>query len=84
VYDAKRFEVDQILDVAFNSNGNGLLFKIRWAAPFNVPSEDTWEPMRGVVYLTSFPNFFERVFIENFLRPLASSDFATAGLQEPP
>jgi hypothetical protein len=47
VHDAKRFEVDKLLDVAVNSNGNGLLFKVRWAAPFNVPTEDTWEPMRG-------------------------------------
>jgi hypothetical protein len=42
VHDAKGFEVDRILDVAFNSNGTGLLFKVRWAALFNVPSEDTW------------------------------------------
>jgi hypothetical protein len=48
VHDAKRFEVDQILDVSFNSNGTGPPIKVRWAAPFNVPIEDTWEPMRGV------------------------------------
>jgi hypothetical protein len=52
VHDAKRFKVDQILDVAFNSNGTGLLFKVRWPPPFNVPSEDTWEPMRGVNHLS--------------------------------
>jgi hypothetical protein len=57
VHDAKRFEVGQILDVAFNSNCTGLLFKIHWAAPFNVPSEDTWEPMRGVGHLNTFPEF---------------------------
>jgi hypothetical protein len=57
VHDAKRFEVDQIFDVAFNSNGIGILFKILWAAPFNVPSEDTWEPMRGVDHLNIFPKF---------------------------
>jgi hypothetical protein len=33
---------------------------------------------------TSFPNFFERMFIERYLRPLTLSDFATAGMQEPP
>jgi hypothetical protein len=57
VHDAKRFEVDQRLDVAFNSNGTGLLFKVRWATPFNVPSEDTWEPMRGVDRLKIFSEF---------------------------
>jgi hypothetical protein len=57
VHDAKRLEVDQVLDVAFNSNGTGLLFKIRWAAPFNVPSEDTWESMRGVNHLSIFSEF---------------------------
>jgi hypothetical protein len=29
VHDAKRFEVDRLLDVAFNSNGIGILFKVR-------------------------------------------------------
>jgi hypothetical protein len=29
VHGAKRFEVDRLLDVAFNSNGTGLLFKVR-------------------------------------------------------
>jgi hypothetical protein len=43
--------------VAFNSNGTGLLFKVRWAAPFNVPSEDTWEPMREVNHLSNFSEF---------------------------
>jgi hypothetical protein len=57
VYDAKRFEVDRLLDVAFNSNGTGILFKVRWAALFNVPSEDTWEPMRGVDRLEIFSDF---------------------------
>jgi hypothetical protein len=57
VHDAKRFKVDQILDVAFNSKGTRLLFKVRCAAPFNVPSEDTWEPMRGVDHLNIFPGF---------------------------
>jgi hypothetical protein len=82
VHDAKRIEVDQILYVAFNSYGKGLLFKVRWAASFNVPSEDTWEPMRAVNHLNIFPNFVERMFIENFLGPLTLSDFATASLQE--
>jgi hypothetical protein len=57
VHDAKRFEVDRLLDVAFNPNGNGLLFKVRWAAAFNGPSEDTWEPMRGVDHLNIFSKF---------------------------
>jgi hypothetical protein len=57
VHDAKRFTVDQILYVALNSNGTGLLFKVRWAAPFNAPSEDTWEPMRGVDHLNIFSEF---------------------------
>jgi hypothetical protein len=35
VHDAKPFEVERLLDVAFNSNGSGrLLFKIRWATRF--------------------------------------------------
>jgi hypothetical protein len=33
---------------------------------------------------TYFLNFFERMFIENFLGPLTSWDFAIVGLQEPP
>jgi hypothetical protein len=41
VYDAKRFEVDRLVDVAFNSNGSGLLLNVRWASPINVPREDT-------------------------------------------
>jgi hypothetical protein len=57
VRDAKRFKVYQILDVAFTSNGTGLLFKVRWEAPFNVPTEDTWEPMRGVNHLNIFSKF---------------------------
>jgi hypothetical protein len=57
VHDAKRFEVDRLLDVAFNSNGTGLWFKVCWAAPFNVPSEDTWQPMRGVDHLNIFSKF---------------------------
>jgi hypothetical protein len=69
VHDAKRFEVDQILDVAFNSNGTGLLFKVRWATPFNVPSEDTWEPMRGDNHLNIFSEFLRRdVYRELFVR----------------
>jgi hypothetical protein len=83
VHDAKRFEVDRLVHVAFNSNGTGLLFKVRWAASFNVPSEDIWEPMRGVDHLDIFFDFFERMSIETFLRPLILSDFATASLQEP-
>jgi hypothetical protein len=57
------------------------LFKVRWAAPFNVPSEDTWEPMRGVEHLNIFSEFLRT---ESFLRPLTLSYFATVGLQEPP
>jgi hypothetical protein len=57
VHDAKRFEVDQIFDVAFNSNSTGLLFKESRAAPFNVPSEDAWEPMRGVNHFNIFSEF---------------------------
>jgi hypothetical protein len=84
VHDAKQFEVEQILDVDFESIGTGLLFKVRYAAPFSVPSEDTWEPMRGVAHLNIFSEFLQHMFIENLLRPLTSSDFATAGLQECP
>jgi hypothetical protein len=62
VHDAKRFEVDQVLDVAFNSNGTGLLFK--------VPSEDTWEPMRGVNHLSIFSEFLQTdVYREFFGTP---------------
>jgi hypothetical protein len=61
VPDAKRFEVGRLLDVAFNSNGTGLLLRVRWAAPFNVPSEDTWEPMRGVDHLYIFSEFLRTV-----------------------
>jgi hypothetical protein len=32
VHDATRFEIVRLLDVAFNSNGGGLLFKVCWAA----------------------------------------------------
>ena len=42
------FYVERILDVDLNRNGSGLLFQVRWAYPFNVPSEDTWEPLRNV------------------------------------
>eukprot|EP00873_Tetraselmis_striata_P011441 jgi/Tetstr1/431705/TSEL_021230.t1 len=57
VHDANRFHVQDILDVAFNNNGTGLLFRVRWAFPYNVPSEDTWEPLRGVKHLDIFRSF---------------------------
>eukprot|EP00873_Tetraselmis_striata_P008895 jgi/Tetstr1/429159/TSEL_019112.t1 len=34
-----------------------LLFRVRWAFPYNVPSEDTWEPLRGVKHLDIFRSF---------------------------
>jgi hypothetical protein len=72
VHDAKLFEVDRLLDVAFKSNGIGLFFKVRWTGPFNVPSEVTWEPMQGVDHLDIFSDIFSDIFelmsIETFLR----------------
>jgi hypothetical protein len=71
VHDAKRFEVEQILDVACSSNGTtGLLFKVRWAASFNVPSKDTWEPMQGVNHSSIFSEFLRTdVYREFFGTP---------------
>jgi hypothetical protein len=83
VHVAKQVEVDRLLDVAFNSNGIGLLFKVRWAAPFDVPSEDTWEPMRGVDHLNIFSEFLRTDVFRDFLPPMTLSDFPSAGLQEP-
>eukprot|EP00951_Prasinocladus_malaysianus_P017048 scaffold134092_cov23-Prasinocladus_malaysianus.AAC.2 len=40
------YEVEDIIDVDFNRNYSGLLFRIRWAHPHNNPENDTWEPLR--------------------------------------
>jgi hypothetical protein len=72
VHDAKRFEVERLLDVAFNSNGIGLLIKLCWAESFNIPSEDSWEPMRGFKHVDVFSDSLRSdVYRESF----ATRDF---------
>jgi hypothetical protein len=68
VHDAKRFDVESIMDVAYNCIGTGLLFKVRWAYPYNVPSEDTWEPLRSVQHLTAFETFIKSPTFQDFVK----------------
>jgi hypothetical protein len=57
VHDANLFEVDQILDVAYNSTGTGLLFRVRWALPYNSHEDDIWEPLRHLSHLDTLHVF---------------------------
>jgi hypothetical protein len=72
VHDAERLEVKLLLDVAFNSNGIGLLIKVCWADPFNIPSEDTWEPMRRFKHVDVFSDSLRSDVYREFL---ATPDF---------
>ena len=73
VHDAKRFEVDQLLDSAYNSTGTGLLFRVRWSAPYNTPADDTWEPYRQVKHLDAFQAFLSTSTWRKFT---STTDFA--------
>jgi hypothetical protein len=68
VHDANRFEVDQILDVAYNSTGNGLLFRVRWALPYNSLEDDTWEPLRHLSHMDALHVFLSSTSWTKFSR----------------
>jgi hypothetical protein len=53
VHDANRFEVDQILDVVYNSTGTSLLFRFQ----YNSPKDDTWEPLRHLSHMDALHIF---------------------------
>ena len=42
------FVVDRLLDVDLNGNLTGLLFKVRWATPFEDEKHESLEPLRGL------------------------------------
>jgi hypothetical protein len=57
--------VDKLLDVRIDTDPTStaripsicLMFKVRWAAPFNAAEHDTWEPMRALTKLDAFREF---------------------------
>ena len=57
--DANTFDADAILDVDFNRNKSGLRFLVRWAAPWDDPSHDSWEPLRHVQDCSALYQFLE-------------------------
>jgi hypothetical protein len=44
------YTVDHIVDVGLHKTPSGtrVKFRVRWAAPYNDPSEDTWEPFSHI------------------------------------
>lgn len=62
------FLVESLLDVDFNSNRTGLLFNVRWAAPYDSPEHDTWEPLR---------HLSNTIALDVFLRSPAWATFAS-------
>ena len=66
VHDVNKFYVDHIMDVAYNSNGTGLLFKVRWSYPYNTPSDDTWEPTRNVKDCEALDTFMKTAKYKQF------------------
>ena len=55
------YEVDRLLDVKIGPDprysGQALLFKVRWASPYDAPQHDSWEPLRGVAKLDALQFF---------------------------
>ena len=56
---AAEFVVDKLVDVDFNSNSTGLLFKVKWASPFDGDDYDSWEPLRGLNKLSALDDFLK-------------------------
>jgi hypothetical protein len=57
------YEVQQLLDVKIGPDpryrGEALLFKVRWAAPYDAEEHDSWEPLRGVAKLDVLQPFLQ-------------------------
>jgi transposase InsO family protein len=63
IQDEEAYEVERLLDVKIekdmHTTGHPLCLKflVRWAAPFNDPSEDRWEPLKNVHRLDALAEF---------------------------
>ena len=66
------FVVDRLLDVDFNSNFTGLLFKVRSAAPYDDEQHDSWEPLRGLQKLSALDEFLKSSTWKKFI---ATTDY---------
>ena len=69
---AAEFVVDRLLDVDFNRNLTGLLFKVRWSAPYNDEQHDSWEPLRGLQRLSALDDFLQG---ETWKKFIATPDY---------
>jgi len=54
---AHEYRVGAISDVAYASDGSCLLFRVRWAEPYDDPRHDTWEPFTGVQDCAALSDF---------------------------
>ena len=55
---SSRFAVQSLLDVRLNPiTRRSLQFLVRWEAPFNDPSHDSWEPLRELDHLDAYDAF---------------------------
>ena len=71
---SKEFTVESLLDVRIT--GRSLYFLVRWAAPYNDPSEDTWEPMKELKHLDAFQLFVSSAAFASFAASTAYKQFA--------
>ena len=63
---AAEFVVDKIIDVDFNRNMTGLLFQVKWAAPYDADEHDSWEPLRGLTKLSALDDFMKTPTWQDF------------------
>ena len=55
--DDDEFLVDKILDVDYDTQRTSLMFKVRWAPPYDDPTEDSWLPFKNVSDLAALDDF---------------------------
>lgn len=70
------YNVDSIVDVRLNPRRSGLQFRLRWSAPYDDPSEDTWKPHSDVKKLRALTLFLRTSVWQDFCRTPAFKSFA--------
>ena len=75
------YTVSKILDVKLdteNSKAAPLQFLVRWAAPWQDPSNDTWEPYSNLNKLTAMQHFLKSRAFSKFAATKAYKAYVAA------
>ena len=73
--DDDEFIADRILDVDFDAQRTTLMFKVRWAPPYQDPSEDSWLPLKNVSDLAALDDFLRTSTWTTFAATRSFSSF---------